>query len=228
MALKKDDFVELEYTGNISDTGEVFDTTDVEVAKVSGIYQKDAVFGAVTICLGQGFILQGLEQRLVGKDIGEHSIELPPEEGFGKKSTKLIQLVPTSKFTKQKIAPIPGLQINVDGLIGTIKHVTGGRTIVDFNHPLSGKSLHYVVKVKRIVTDDKEKVEAILKWQFRIDVPEIEIKDGALSLNLPGLPGEMQEEISSKVKSLTGVKNLMFEDKEKAQKLLQEEHKLSK
>ena len=33
MALKKHDFIELDYTGRIKETNEVFDTTDEDIAK---------------------------------------------------------------------------------------------------------------------------------------------------------------------------------------------------
>jgi len=136
MALKKHDFIEVDYTGKIKESGEVFDTTNIEVAKKNQIFEAERVTGPVVICLGEGLILPGLEKKLEGRELGEYNIDLSAEEGFGKKSAKLIQLIPTAKFKKQDVRPMPGLQISVDGMMGTIKTVTGGRTIVDFNHPL--------------------------------------------------------------------------------------------
>ena len=38
----------------------------------------------------------------------------------------------------------------LDNMTGIIKSATGGRVIVDFNHPLSSKDLAYNVKVNKI------------------------------------------------------------------------------
>ncbi|MBC7097192.1 MAG: peptidylprolyl isomerase, partial [Methanobacteriales archaeon] len=40
MAVKKGDFIRLEFTGRIKETGEVFDTTIEDVAKESGLKIK--------------------------------------------------------------------------------------------------------------------------------------------------------------------------------------------
>ena len=164
MAVEKGDFVELDYTGKLKATQEVFDTTDLEVAKKAGIKTEGLRFGPVIAKVGSRIVLPGVDDALIGRDIGSFIVDLPPEKGFGKKDPKLIQLVATSKFTKKKIRPYRGLQLNIDGQIGTIRSVTGGRTIVDFNHPLSGKELVYEVTIKRIVTDKKEMCKAAFEW----------------------------------------------------------------
>ena len=46
-----------------------------------------------------------------------------------------------SAFKKENITTQPGLQITVDEAVGMVKTVSGGRVIVDFNHPLSGKDI---------------------------------------------------------------------------------------
>ncbi|EFK97351.1 peptidylprolyl isomerase FKBP-type, partial [sediment metagenome] len=49
---------------------------------------------------------------------------------------------------KDSIRPMPGLPVNIDGMYGIIRTVAGGRVIVDFNHPLSGKEIVYNSKLK--------------------------------------------------------------------------------
>lgn len=162
--VKKGDFVEVEYTGTLTDLEMVFDTTNEGIAKKEEIYEPGMTYGPVSICIGEGQILQGLDSSLDGLDIGkEEDIRLSAENAFGKKDAKLIRLIPASVFKKQGINPQKGLQINVDGAIGTIKNVTGGRIIVDFNHPFSGKEVLYKVKINRLVTDNTEKVFSLLE-----------------------------------------------------------------
>ena len=179
MAIKLKDFVEVEYTGRLKEDSIIFDTTSEKIAKENGIFNENADYGPVTICIGQEHVLKGIDNALIGKGEGsEYKIELKPEQAFGNKDAKLIQLIPTSKFRQQKIQPMPGLRVNIDGVFGIIKTVSGGRTLVDFNHPLSGKELSYDVKINKIVNDDTEKARAYLKLAFGIKGCEIEIKEG--------------------------------------------------
>ena len=162
--LKKDDFIEVDYTGKLADSGEVFDTTNAEIAKKADI-PSDRKYESVVVQLGKNHLLKGIERQLEGKEIGnEYKFKVSPEEGFGKKTAKLIQLVSTAKFREQKIVPMVGMQVNIDGVVGVIRAVSGGRVIVDFNHPLAGRELEYEVVVKRKVTDVKERLGQCLRF----------------------------------------------------------------
>jgi FKBP-type peptidyl-prolyl cis-trans isomerase 2 len=210
MALKKGDFIELDYTGRVKESGEVFDTTSEEVAKASGLYEENARFGPAIACLGAGQLLAGLDSRLIGRQPGKHRFDIPPEEAFGKKDAKLLKLIATSKFTKQGMTPMPGLRLNIDGMMGTIKTVTGGRTIVDFNHPLSGKELDYDVDVLRVVTAPKDKLVGMLKAELYQKTPKVTIADQKATIELEeklpeGLVAEFIKKAESLIPELNGI-----------------------
>ncbi|MAG15509.1 peptidylprolyl isomerase [Candidatus Woesearchaeota archaeon] len=210
--LKEGDFVELDYTGKILEGDIIFDTTLEDVAKQNNLHDPKAKYEPVIICLGKNHVIAGLDKNLAGKEIGKtYVFEIPPEEGFGNKDPKKIQLISTSKFREQKITPMPGLQVNLDGILGTIKAVSGGRTIVDFNHPLSGKDLKYEVTVKRIVTDLNEKIDATLKL-LGINM-EKEILADKLTLKSPEeVPKEMQENLTKIItETVKEIKTVSFE-----------------
>jgi FKBP-type peptidyl-prolyl cis-trans isomerase 2 len=211
MPLKKHDFIEVEYTGKTKEENIVFDTTDEKTAKGNNIHSPNVEYGPVVICLGEGHILKGLDQKLEGKELGSYRLELTPEEGFGRKDARLVHLIPTSKFRKQSIQPQPGLQINVDGMMGVIKTVSGGRTIVDFNHPLSGRDIIYNIKINRVVNDDKEKISAVLKLSMGLKDAEVTMKEGEANIKLKqNLPKELQENLTKKITELTGIKKIQF------------------
>lgn len=203
LMLKENDFVELEYTGKVKESGFVFDTTVKAVAEQHGIYNKQTAYGAVVVCLGQGQLLPGLDKALVGKEAGTYTFELSPEQGFGRKNAAMLQLIATSKFKKENIVPYPGLQVNVDDAVGVIKTVTGGRTLVDFNHPLSGKELVYDVVVKKKVTDIKEKVTASLTLALGAAIADVVVHENKAAITLPfDLPKEAQEKLSENITKL--------------------------
>lgn len=200
--IKKNDFVEIEYTGKVKD-GPIFDTTDEKIAKDNNIYNEKISFGPIVICVGENQLIKGLDKNLIDKEPGSYTIELSPEDAFGKKSAKLIQLISTSKFKQQNITPIPGLQVNIDNLIGIIKTVSGGRTLVDFNHPLSGKDVIYNIKINRVITDPKEKINSFLKFGLNLKDFEVKVENNKASIILKkDIPKEIKETITKKLKEL--------------------------
>jgi FKBP-type peptidyl-prolyl cis-trans isomerase 2 len=204
MAIKEKDFVEIEYTGKLKDEDLVFDTTDEKLSKEAGIFSENTTYGPVVVCIGEGQLLKGLDKGLMGKEAGkEYTVDIQPEDGFGKKKADLIHLIGTSKFKKEGINPAPGMQVNVDGALGIIKTVTGGRTLVDFNHPLSSKELVYTFKVNKIVEDDLEKASAYLKVQTGAKDVTATLENNELKVKIQGdIPEEFKEKMNEK---LTGI-----------------------
>ena len=211
--IKKHDFVEMEYTGRIKEDSTIFDTTEEKVAKENGLYDKHADYSPVVICIGENNILKGLEEQMIGRETGkEYTFEISHDNAFGRKDAKLIQLIPTNKFRQQNIQPVPGLQLNIDGVFGVVKTVSGGRCLVDFNHPLAGKDLVYEVKIKKRIDDDKEKLNALLKMNLHIKDAEIEIKEGTAGIKIKeNMPKEAQEELKKIVeRTIPNIKKVDF------------------
>ena len=194
------DFVEVEYTGKIKGDDIVFDTTDEKIAKENNMHSHTD-YGHVVICVGQEQLLKGLDKGIEGKEIGkEYDIDIKPEDAFGNKNAKLIQLIPTSKLQQQNIQPMPGIQLNIDGMVGTVRTVSGGRTLVDFNHPLAGKELLYKIKINKKITDDKEKLSSYLKLSLGAKDFDAEINEGDAKIGLKKeIPKEAEETLSKKI-----------------------------
>ena len=200
--VKKRDFIEIEYTGKIKEDNAVFDTTDEKVAKENNLHGHD--FSPAVICVGEKQILEGLDKNLEGKEIGgEYEFDVNPEDAFGKKNAKLIQLIPTAKFKQQSIQPMPGMQLNIDGMVGTIKTVSGGRTLVDFNHPLAGKELSYKVRINKKITDGKEKLNGYVKLTLGTKDFEADIDSGSAKITLKDkIPKEAEKKLIEKIAEL--------------------------
>ena len=219
--IKKHDFVEIEYTGRIKEDSTIFDTTQEKVARENGLYDKNADYSPAVICVGENHVLKVLEYQMIGKETGkEYTFELSSSNAFGRKDAKLIQLIPTSKFRQQDIQPIPGLQLNIDGVFGVVKTVSGGRCLVDFNHPLAGKDLTYNVRINKIVDDNKQKLNSLLKMHLNIKDAEIEVKeDGTDIKSKQKIPKQVQEEFKKIVeRTVPTIKKIDFtipEDKNK-------------
>jgi len=163
MALNKKDFIEVEFTGRIKG-GEVFDSNiKADLEKLNPNAKPEPLI----FCLGEGMFLKSIDDFLIGKEIGKYTIELSPEKAFGARFPQLVQMVPMKIFQSQRLTPYPGAVFNFDGRIAKVLAVSGGRVMVDFNNPLSGKHVSYSINVLRKIEDLNEKVKAIINFLFR-------------------------------------------------------------
>lgn len=216
--IKLNDFVEVSYTGKLED-GTIFDTNNEAVAKANKIFSPKQKYGPIKICVGEHQILEGIDKELVGKEVGkDYTLNIPSELGFGKRDIKKVQLVPLSTFKEHKVKPFPGLQVDFDGQIGIVQRVSGGRVMVNFNHPLAGKDLVYEVKILQKITDPKEKIQSYIGhiMPIKAEHMDIEIKDKVLKLALPfELPESFCEAMTEKfTKVIEEIDKVEFSKKE--------------
>jgi len=108
--------------------------------------------------------LKGVENFLIGKDIGNYNLNLEPEKAFGKRQQQFIQMISMKIFKEKKLNPFPGAIFNFDGKMAKVLSVSGGRVLVDFNNPLSGKSVNYKLKILRKIDDMNEKTRALIDF----------------------------------------------------------------
>ena len=160
---QKNDFIELEFIGKVKD-GNIFDTNIKEEAKKINLELETR---PLIICIGQNMILPAIDEFLIGKEIGKFNLELTPEKAFGMRDTKMIKTMPIKIFLEKQVYPQAGMMFEFDNVIGKVSAVSGGRVIVDFNHPLANKNVVYELNVKRKVEDNKEKVESLILFMFR-------------------------------------------------------------
>lgn len=198
--IKKGDFIRLNYTGRL-DSGEVFDTTDETVAKQENLHLHNPQ--PIVVCVGSNFLVKSLDQDFIGKNIGKHKINI--EEAFGKKRADLLTLIPIKAFKKENIKPHPGLEVNIDGNRGIVKTVSGGRIIVDFNHPLASRNVSYDYEIIELVNNKKEQVQCLLPKEIKTEFKE------NTAIIKSKVPEELKEMISKQIEDLVKVK-VKFED----------------
>ena len=181
MAIKEGDFIRLSYTGTVN--GNVFDSTFEEEAKTAGIHSPTAIYGPVTICVGQKHVILGLDEELVGKKAkAEGDVTVAPEKAFGERDPKRIQSYPKNKFTEK---PVRGMPVKMEELgEGTVVDVIGSRVIVDFNAPLAGQTLVYHYKIEEVVKDPLEELKGIIRLYAGREM-EVILEDGKATVTLP-------------------------------------------
>jgi FKBP-type peptidyl-prolyl cis-trans isomerase 2 len=197
--MKLGKFVRLEYTGTL-ENGDVFDSTDPKAV--------EGAFGSIVIILGAGHVIKGLEKALFDMKVGEtRELDIPPEDGFGRRDPKKIKFYKLRQFTKEGVKPYPGLRVTIEGQLATVKAIASGRVVVDFNHPLAGLKLHYHVKMVGEVTDETEQIKELLRFHFGKDLP-FSIKGSDITIN--GVPEYSRERLKDELATYTSFKNPRF------------------
>lgn len=223
-------FIEIDYVGRIKESGEIFDLTYEKIAREKKIYNPHVKYGPITIILGNRQILASLENKIKELKIGEKkTFVLEPKEAFGERSQDFIKTVPLSNFTSQNMHPQAGQFITLaNNLQGRILSVSSGRVKIDFNHPLSGKSLEYEVVLNKIVEKPEEKVSAIFAYYSNADAKSVSVDSakGIAKIDLPSgfdLPQNAKKKISDEMtKNVSGIKEVSFvENFEKSAKPVQ-------
>lgn len=195
MPIDDKDFVKLNYTGKVKETGDVFDTTYEDVAEEAGIKNENKDYHPMILAVGSTQLLSKLHDEIKKMDVGEkQTVEIPCEEAFGKRDPSLIQLIPMKEFKKQNIKPFVGMPLSLDGQHGIVRTVDGGRVRVDFNHELAGKNIIYEIEIVDTIDDNVEKIKGLIEVYYgnpNIDLEktEILIEDGVAKITLDKLAG---------------------------------------
>ena len=163
MLTQRNDFVELEFVGKAN--GDVFDTNIQEEAEKLKIQIENK---PLIICIGHEMVVKTFDTSLESKEVGkQYSVKILPGTDFGERKRELVRTIPMRLFSEKNIAPKPGMTLALDNNLTKIIAVSGGRVIVDFNNPLAGKEVVYEFKIKRKITDEKEKIDSLQDFFFR-------------------------------------------------------------
>ncbi len=169
----------------------MIETTEKEHAERED-FPKDRVSNPVFMIVGEKeFAIEGLHEALRDMEVGdEKEIELTPEKAYGMRDKSKIETIPSRKLREQGQWPVQrGQWIRIEGKVGKILSVGGGRVNIDFNHPHAGKRVKYWIKLEKLIEDETEKLEHLLKHYiheaFSKEVTIEKNENGLLELKVP-------------------------------------------
>ncbi|MDH5448146.1 MAG: peptidylprolyl isomerase [Candidatus Bathyarchaeota archaeon] len=163
MPFKKGDFLLIEYTAKVKETGEAFDTTQEDVAKKERLYKEGEIYEPNLVVVGEGWVLKALDDSLSSLQLKKpETIEIPPDKAFGPRDPEKLKMVPLRRLRDKGITPKLGMRVEYEKKLATIRTVGAGRVTLDFNPPLAGKTLVYEVTAKKKLRTRKEKISALI------------------------------------------------------------------
>lgn len=139
MTISENKQVSIEYTLKLDDGTEV--DSNVDSAPLTFVH-------------GLGQIVPGLEKELEGMKVGESKkVVVSPEGGYGESNPKALVEVDIEKIPKeaQKVdAMLKGQSSEGGSVYARVAEVREKTVILDHNHPLAGKTLHFGVKILNV------------------------------------------------------------------------------
>jgi FKBP-type peptidyl-prolyl cis-trans isomerase 2 len=211
--MEKGDIIRLQYD-SYTDDGKLIETTDAEKAKASGIYDEHNVYKPMVVIVGSGRLLKPLEEEIKKSNLGEEKeITIPPEEAFGVRDPNNVKVLSMRELERREIEPELGKTIKIGDKYGRITAISPGRVVIDFNHPLAGKSIKYKFKIAEKIDNEIDKIKAIIELNYNKDLEKFIIEVGdSITITVPdsakidenwliakfGIVGEIREYVGNK------------------------------
>jgi FKBP-type peptidyl-prolyl cis-trans isomerase SlyD len=140
-------------TGRLADgpeAGEVFETTDVDVALEEGIYHDRRDFKPLEFRVGEGHVLSGLDEAVQEMTEGEErTVVLDPEDAYGAVDEDAIVTLPRIEIEERSgtAAAVGEFVESGTGEYGWITAVDDDTVTVDFNHELAGERVAFEIRL---------------------------------------------------------------------------------
>jgi peptidylprolyl isomerase len=153
MAISDGDDVTIEYVGRLED-GTLFDTSDRGLAEETGLASEhpDRAYEPLTVNVGEGSVIEGLEEALRGLDEGESAaVRIPPEKAYGPYEDSRV-----AEYDRDGFEDMMGdrdlvigfeVEAKESGLPGNVTEINDDSVTVDFNHELAGETLEFEIEV---------------------------------------------------------------------------------
>ncbi|WP_158056700.1 FKBP-type peptidyl-prolyl cis-trans isomerase [Halorussus halophilus] len=140
-------------TGRIAageDVGEVFETTDVDVALDEGVYHDHRDYKPLEFRVGEGKVVPGLDEAVETMRVGEErTVRVGPEKAFGERNDeKVVEVSREELEARSDVTAEPGELVRSEaGDTGWITDVGEEMVTVDFNHELAGVPVEFELKL---------------------------------------------------------------------------------
>ncbi len=135
------------------DAGEVFETTDVDVALETEVYHGHRNFKPLEFRVGEGHVIEGIDRTVQEMEQGEtRTVVLDPDEAYGERDEADVVTVPRSDLEARSdtTAGVGELVHSQTGDAGWITEVTDDEVTIDFNHELAGERVEFEIRLLEV------------------------------------------------------------------------------
>lgn len=150
----KGDTVKVDYMTMLD--GKVIATSVKSFAKEAGIHEFFNSYEPLVLSIGEGKVVQGFEDALVGMRQGEEkTIAVEPHNGYGGYRGDLVRKYPRALFEHTGIKLETGMVLRINTskgkLRGIVSALDDNNVLLDLNHEFAGKILIFKIILREIV-----------------------------------------------------------------------------
>ena len=149
--IKENSVVSVNYEGR-TDDGKLFDTSIEDTARKESIYSKERVYEPLHFTLGQGMVIKGFENALIGMHEGEEkTVKIKASEAYGERKEELVKIFPKDPERDKELKIGTIIMVDIQGRkIPAMVTGVDENIKIDFNPILAGKELIFKIKVIKI------------------------------------------------------------------------------
>jgi FKBP-type peptidyl-prolyl cis-trans isomerase 2 len=157
---KTGDNVTVDYVLTVGDNTSVVDTSNATIARNAGIYNEAREpYEPITFVIGSGNYLPDLENATIGMKVGEtKNVTITAANGYGEYDPTALQPINMSEFIDLNITPVVNdslsgvyyWPVRIDSINVNASDYNNSTVLVDFNHPMAGKELHFQITLRKI------------------------------------------------------------------------------
>ena len=152
--VKAGDTVLVDYAGGY-DNGTLFDTSILEAAEAAGILDPNRVYQPLRVVVGQGQVINGFDEALLGMREGDSkTVTIPPQNAYGLYDENAVRQISLEDFGDGAKDAEVGQRLVLNSPEGRslvlIKEINEENITVDFNHPLAGETLTFAIILRDI------------------------------------------------------------------------------
>ncbi|NWF67124.1 MAG: peptidylprolyl isomerase [Campylobacterales bacterium] len=137
MAIENNQVVSIEYTLTELGNDEIIDSN-------VGMHP-------LTFMMGRGMLIPGLENQLKNFEVGQSArVTVEPSEAYGEYNQQAVDVLPVEQFSGIELQigmPLYGKDEDGSVIEVLVKDFNENEVVIDFNHPLAGKTLCFNVSV---------------------------------------------------------------------------------
>jgi FKBP-type peptidyl-prolyl cis-trans isomerase SlyD len=145
------------YDGNT-----LLDTSDKQIAQKGLIYNSERQYIPFSFTVWEHQVVPGFENAVIGMKRGESKkVTLEPKDGYGEYNTGTVSVVQRSELSNIGELKLWASYSNLFGNVTfRVTKIDGDNITIDYNHPLAGKKLTFLITVKTFTQ------YALLTWDI--------------------------------------------------------------
>ncbi|PCI46261.1 MAG: peptidylprolyl isomerase [Moraxellaceae bacterium] len=117
------------------------------------VMQSSEIDAPIEFIVGQGMVLSGLEEAVLGRQMGEKlEVTLSPEQAYGLHDPRKVQVLPSDYFGNEAVSVGDQFHINTGSMNEILKviDVKEDRIVIDYNSMLAGARLNFSLHITQL------------------------------------------------------------------------------